>query len=206
VLSAASVASSLAQVYSVNAVGYVNVVIPPGFSLIANPLDNKTGNKVPDLFPTVPNGTTVYKFDDTTHQFVANNFFFGWNLPNMTLIPGEGVFIYNGTATPVTTTFVGEVMQGGPGTPNATLSNPIPAGFSIRASQVPQKGILDTELKFPVSNGDTVYRFDNALNTFVAHNYFFGWNIVPTNNVAEAFFVNKASAANWTRDFSVNTP
>src|SRR5256712_14189141 len=112
VLSAAGVASSLAQVYSVNAVGYVNVVIPPGFSLIANPLDNKNGNKVPDLFPSVPNGTTIYKFDDASKLFVANNFFFAWNIPTMTLVPGEGVFIYNGTSTPATNTFVGEVMQG----------------------------------------------------------------------------------------------
>src|SRR6266498_630491 len=204
VLSAAGIGSSLAQVYSVNAVGYVNKTLPPGYSIVANPLDNKNGNLVPALFPSVPNGTSIYKYDSAGGIFVAINFFFGWSIPTMTLVPGEAAFVNNPTATTVTNTFVGEVAQGGPGTPNPTLSNPIPAGFSLKGSQVPQKGQLDTDLKFPVVNGDTVYRYDNAANSFVAHNYFFGWNIPPTNDVAEGFFVNKVAPTTWTRDFNVN--
>ena len=37
-LSAAGIATSMAQVYSANAVGYVNKLIPTGFSMIANPV------------------------------------------------------------------------------------------------------------------------------------------------------------------------
>ena len=37
-----------AQVYSVNAVGYVNKSIPSGFSIVANPLNNGD-NKVSDV-------------------------------------------------------------------------------------------------------------------------------------------------------------
>ena len=36
-LAAAGVVSSMAQVYSVNSVGYVNLTLPNGFSMIANP-------------------------------------------------------------------------------------------------------------------------------------------------------------------------
>ena len=209
VLSVAGAAASFAQaVYSVNAVGYVNKVIPPGYSMIANPLNNTAanGNTVAVLFPSVPNGTSIFKYDESTHLFVGNSYLFAWSNPNMTLVPGEGAFINNPTTTAFTNTFLGEVAQGGPGTPNPTLSNPIPQGFSIRSSQVPQKGQLDTDLKFPVANGDSIFQFDNASGSYVGHGYLFGWaGTPPTNDVAEAFFVNKVSATTWTRDFTVNT-
>ena len=50
-LMAASAASASAQtVYSVNAVGFVNVVFPSGFSIASNPLEGAT-NTVAALFP-----------------------------------------------------------------------------------------------------------------------------------------------------------
>jgi uncharacterized membrane protein len=52
----------MAQVYSVNAVGYVNVAVAKGYNLIANPLNNQGGNKVSVLMPTAPNGTTFFKY------------------------------------------------------------------------------------------------------------------------------------------------
>ena len=39
-LSAAGIASSMAQVYSVNAVGYVNTPLVTGFNLISNPAEH----------------------------------------------------------------------------------------------------------------------------------------------------------------------
>ena len=65
VLSAAGLASSLAQgaVYSVNAVGYVNLTVPAGLSLIANPLD-ATDNTIANVLK-VPAGTQIYKFNGT---------------------------------------------------------------------------------------------------------------------------------------------
>merc|ERR1712078_401580 len=52
-----------AQVYSVNAVGYVNKSIPAGFSIVANPLNNGD-NKVADVFGANPGSLTVYRFGD----------------------------------------------------------------------------------------------------------------------------------------------
>ena len=52
-----------AQVYSVNAVGYVNKSIPAGFSIVANPLNNGE-NKVADVFGANPGALTVYRFGD----------------------------------------------------------------------------------------------------------------------------------------------
>jgi hypothetical protein len=184
-------ATSMAQVFSVNAVGYVNVNAPQGFSMIANPLNNG-GNKLSELLPSVPLGTSVFKFNSTTSQFESSTFIAAW-IPDLTLNPGEGAFI--NLDAPTTLTFVGEVPQG-------ELSNPIPAGFSIRASIVPQKGALDTVLGFPGALGDTVYFFRGgayASSTFIG-------TFVPAAepNVGESFFVNKAEPATWTRTFSVN--
>ena len=193
-----AVASSTAgaQVYSVNAVGYVNKTIPTGFSIVANPLI-AADNKISTLFPSVPDGTIVYKFNTATAQFTANNYFFGWSDAAQELVPGEGAFVYNPGA-PFTVTFVGDVSTG-------SLSTAVPAGFSLVGSKVPQSGALDSVLGFPVNDGDIVYRYDNAANQYVAHNYFFGWNIVPNIQVAEGFFAyNPGSAKTWTRNFSVN--
>src|SRR5437773_11497511 len=64
-LSAAGVATSMAQVFSVNAVGYVNKIIPKGnkLALISNPLDAGAGNNtIGNLFKGAQDGTQVYKF------------------------------------------------------------------------------------------------------------------------------------------------
>src|SRR5947207_7701785 len=135
---AAGAVSSMAQsnVYSLNVVGYVNASIAGGgtsgkFQMIANPL-NTTNNTVASLLPAPPDGTTLFKWTGTA--FVSTTFFLGaWSDGTFTLNPGEGGIVQS--SAPFTNTFVGEVMQG-------SLANPYPAGFSIKASQVPQAGTL----------------------------------------------------------------
>lgn len=196
---AASAASSLAQtVYSVNAVGFVNLEFPPGFSIASNPLDGAT-NTVVALFPaTTPNGSTVFKFNPATGGFTSSTFFFGtWDDPTMTLVPGEGFFFRNTAATTFTNTFVGNVKQG-------TLVTPLAAGFTLVSSQVPQSGLASTDLGLPIGNGDTVFLFRN--NNYVSSTFFFGtWDSgEPVINVGEGFFTRRSSSGNWTRTFSVN--
>jgi len=203
-LSAVGLGTSMAQVYSVNAVGFVNVTIPKGaFLIIANPLDAGSGNNtVAKLFPNVPDGFTVYKYTPGT-GYSINSFALGdWADPNQTLLPGEGAFVLNSDpANDVKITFVGEVMQG-------ALSTALPAGLSIASSKVPQAGVLDTDLGFPSAEGDTVYRFARLDNPagYAIYSYTFGaWAPkTPSIDVAEGFFVSKAAQVNWTRTFSVN--
>lgn len=114
----------------------------------------------------------------------------------MTLNPGEGAFISNPTAEAFNALFVGEVKQG-------SLSTTLTQGFQIVASQVPQSAALDTELGFPVAEGDVVYQFDNATGGYTISAYEFGEWAAPVPAVGEAFFVNKVSAVIWTRDFTV---
>lgn len=195
----------MAQVFSVNAVGYINVAVPPGFSLIANQLNNG-GNTVPTLMPTAPAGTTIYKFNGTGYDIVSfddlDNAWAPAAAANaMTLNPGEGAFIRNPTAAAFNVTFVGEV-------PTGSLSNPIPAGFSIRSSQVPQAGRLTADLGFPGKAGDTIYQFENGaykISTFDDLDN--AWSPAdPAIKVAESFFVRKGAADTWARTFNVNTP
>jgi hypothetical protein len=198
---AAAAAQSTAQtVYSVNAVGFVNINFPPGFTLASNPLEGAT-NTVPVLFPSVPNGTSVFKFDSGTGSYIGSTFLFGsWNNPSMTLVPGEGFFFKNPSATTLTNTFVGNVKQG-------TLATPLAAGFTLVGSQVPQSGLVTTDLGLPIGNAESVFKFDTATQSYTGGSFLFGsWSAPgePSIGVGEGFFVKKNATASWTRTFSVN--
>jgi len=197
---AAGIGASQAQVYSVNAVGYVNLSLPVGWAMIANPL-NGTNNLLSTILPTVPDGAIIYKFNDATQSFEdANTYFagFGW-FPDNTLNPGQGAFVYLPSAA--TLTFVGDVPQG-------NLTNGLPANFSIRSSQVPQAGLISTALGYPPLDGDVVYQWDRVNQRYTdALSYFagFGWfPSEPNVGVGESFFLQRSAGGNWTRNFAVN--
>ena len=117
---AASVISSQAQVYSQNIVGYVNQILPAGFSTIANPLDNSTGASATNLFDTTSGGNDGSVLLTWTGSSFAQAVFdsskssgFSDNggivtLPAPTLAPGKG-FFFNNQAPVFTNTFVGTV-------------------------------------------------------------------------------------------------
>lgn len=190
-----------AQVYSVNAVGYVNATLVPKLNLVANPLNAGTGNNVlSKVLVGVPDNTAVFKFNGTGYD--AANYLEalgGWDT-DLALAPGEGAFVQIPGTADVKVTFVGEVMQG-------TLSNPLPAGLSIKSSMVPQSGGLSAVLGFPAADQDTVFMWDKTAQGYVAYNYLDalgGWDTEPTPAVGEAFWVKKSAASTWTRTFSVN--
>lgn len=207
-VSAVGAATSMAQVYSVNAVGYVNKTIPAnGFAMISNPLTAAT-NTIDALFAGVPNGTQIYKYtpgtgyasgtyDDLDGSFGA----FGATQ----LLPGEGVFVRNPGGTPLTVTFVGEVPQG-------NLTVPMVAGFQIVSSKVPQAGTA-ADLKFPskaadgLTAGDQVYKFNPTSQSYDTATYDDlddNWDKPVSFDVGEAVFVKLAKPVTWTRQFSVN--
>ncbi len=197
---AATAASSLAQtVYSVNAVGFVNLNFAPGFSIASNPLDGAT-NTVAVLFPSVPNGTSVFKFDTALGQYTGTTFLFGnWGNPTFSLVPGEGFFFKNPGATTITNTFVGNVKQG-------TLVTSLGAGFTLVGSQVPQAGLVTTDLGLPIGNAESVFKFDAATQQYTGATFLFGnWGGggEPSVAVGEGFFVKKNASASWSRTFSV---
>ncbi len=198
-IGAVGIAASNAQVFSVNAVGYVNLDLPAGFSMIANPL-NGTNNNLSTILPDVPDGSSLLKWNATSQSFEDANVFIGgvgW-VPDATLNPGEGAFINLPAAA--TLTFVGEVPQG-------DLSVSIPQNFSIVSQLVPQTNGLST-VDFPAADGDSVLFWDRAGQVYKdAIVYIGGVGWVPEDPspaVGESFFVNKVAPATWTRTFTVN--
>jgi len=222
-LSAAGLATSMAQVYSVNAVGYVNVTVPAhGYAILGNPL-NGTNNSVNTIL-SLPNGydgSTIYRFDPTLQAYQDSISWiegFGWispSDPDPTINPGEGFFFQNGGNATINITFVGEV-------PSGTLHNPVQGGnkYSIRSSIVPKGlklgnvGVANT-LGFPADDGDTVYIFNAATQQYLdSYSYIGGYGWVsgsdpdvdgPVIPVAGGFFSQKsAPTRDWVQSFSVN--
>jgi hypothetical protein len=208
-LTVAAIAAVQAQtpVYSVNVVGYHKVVIPHGFTMIANQV-NGTNNTVAALFQTPPLGTTIYKFAGASFQSFQYDDFgspigITW-FPNgnATLNPGEGAFVYNPSSA-YTNTFAGEVLVG-------SITNNLPAGFTIRSSGLPQGGALGSALNFPAAQGDTIYRFNGSSYNSFSYDFVpptfttLGWfPSEPSLGVGESFFVFKTSNTDWVRVFSV---
>lgn len=196
-LGVASIAATMAQATSVNAVGYVNKEIGMGYNLITNPL-SMGNNTVAELIPTAPDGTEVLVFRDggytsTTYVAVLSS----WTNPALTLPVGEGFFV-NNPGDAVTVTFIGAVLQG------ADTNKTVPAGLSMQGSLVPQGGMLGTDLGFPGGDGDTVYSWNGT--GWVTHSYsdlLGGWLSQPTLAVGDAVFVDKAATSPWERDFVI---
>jgi hypothetical protein len=189
---------------SSNIVGYVKLNLRPKFNLIANQLDNGSGNKVVDLFKApLPENFAVSKY--TGSSFVTISFVDGqWEGDDLALSlnPGEGVFV-NNTGAASTVTFVGEVKTG-----SSTVALAADK-FSIISSVIPQQLKLDVASGFPAAEGDQVSRYTGA--SFLTDSIVDGaWEgdsagEAPTVQVGEAFFVkNAGAAAAWTRTFTVN--
>jgi len=190
VLGAVGIATASAQVTSVNAVGYVNKSLDAGLSLIANPLSNG-GNKVSEVIPSAPIGTTIFLFDANT-GFTVSQFVGIWS-EDVELPVGTGFYLQLPEAA--TITFVGEVLQGD------ASNKAVPAGLSIQGSNVPKAGTF-TELSFPAEVGDVVYTFDGT--AFEPTTFLGVWAPTePALGVGDAVFVDKASAGNWNQDFSI---
>jgi hypothetical protein len=203
----------MAQVFSVNAVGYVNKKVPGGgkLALISNPLDAGPGNNtIANLFKGVPARTQIYKFNaagtgyDIAEYDDIDNAFLPASAAALEVKPGEGVFVKNNSAAEITITFVGEVMQG-------TVVNQLPAGLSIRSSIVPQAGPIDT-LGLVGAAKDQFYKFDVTAQAYVIWDFDdidnawikAGVASVPAVDVGEAFFYRSNVPKTWTRTFSVN--
>jgi hypothetical protein len=203
-VAAAGIASVEAQsnVYSVNVVGYYNVTVPAGGLKLVGVSLSSTNTSLSTLFKTVPDGTQFFKWTGTTFQsslFEDLGEGGSWSV-DLPLLPGQGGFVKNNTANPLTVTFVGEVSQG-------SLTNPVPSGFEVEASLVPQAGAVNTVLGLPVVDGDQVFKWTGAgYTSYLYEDLGDGgtWNpSQPTLEVGEAVFSRKTTGVNWVRNFTV---
>jgi hypothetical protein len=224
-LTALGSAAVMAQtnVYSLNAVGYINVTLQPGYNMVANQLSSGTntiGNILNDATGQYDHlaiskwngsGFTSDTANSATSPF-ANNWLNGGTI---TMNPGEAAWLKWTNTAPVTITFVGTVPQG---TLTTTLTGP--NAFNMVSSQVPQAGDLATDLGFTNFNqGDTIYVFNPTNQKYTTYNYNtntgnsgFGGNFTgntgdPVLQVGQGFWYKTSATAPttaWTRTFSVN--
>jgi len=205
-LTAAGALSSMAQVYSVNIVGYINLNIPTGFSMIANQLNATPDNTLATILPNVAENTTIFQFNGVGYnisQFSADNP--GWSNPAMAVNPGEGVFIsvdpqFAPSGQPVT--LVGDV--------KLVSTVPVPNGFSVASSALPITDTLDN-LGFPSRENDQVFFFDNATKSYKIFQFSAdnpGWAPSnPTPAIGQSFFLSGDGSfgppRSWSRTFNV---
>jgi hypothetical protein len=201
---------------SPNIVGYVNLTLKAGFTLIANPLNN-TNNLLDTILPldVTADGTTITRFNPATQNWETPDTFYyglGWMDQNIVsssvpLAPGEGAFITVPQDTVVT--LVGEAPQG-------ILVNPLPAGFSAQASIAAVAGQVGAApwLGVPAGHGDQIFIFDPAAQAYKSvytYSTSGGWSSANSDDpgplgpfipVGTGFFYRNVGAArNWTQHF-----
>ena len=184
---------SLAQLYSENIVGYINLTVQPGLNLIVNQL--RSIDDLSYFMPSVPDGTVVFRFNPVTQSYQNGVTFLagiGWypssgNTNDLVKrIPvGEGFFLHIPAGSGFTNlTFVGEVVL--------VSDLPLPWNYSLKGSVVPQADSLDN-LGFPAAPGDRVYQWDVALQRFRIPSVFSdsnGWQPdQPRVRVGEGFLL-----------------
>jgi hypothetical protein len=225
-LSAAGLVTSMAQVFSVNAVGYVNQTVPPGgYAILANPLNGNPDNNLNTILPLADEfvGTSIYRFNPTTQNYRDTMVWVpgpGWlasDPSDLIVAPGEGFFVQNVSGSPLNITFVGEV-------PGGTTHNTILAmgKYQIRSAIVPRGQAigwvgLANSLEFPAATGDSLFIFDPTIQNYkdtVVYVEGPGWLSSdyppegPTINPGTGFFVQKTeesvASRDWQMTFSVN--
>jgi len=200
-----SLATANGDVLSVNVVGYVNITLPPGLSLIANPL-YYTNNSLSLWLQQPPAGSQVYKYTAENGYEVST--FDGiegrWTNPDLQVPIGTGFFFSNPSDTAITQTFVGEVLQG-------YLTNSLPAGYSTKGSLVPISATL-SQHSIPGKPGDELRTFTNdllgggAYNVSVYDADLQSWVPDLVLAVGQGFWIYKQEPEDWVRFFSVNGP
>ena len=212
---AAGAASSQAQsnVYSLNVVGYVNVVCSNGFTMVNNPLvpsNSQVGTLLKDNANggTVPAGSALFVYVNGSYVINLNDEFGGgWDNASQTITNGQGFFFQNNSGSTTTLTFVGEVPQG-------ALTNSLRPGFNMVGSKVPQAAFLD-DLGLSSQGGDAVYKYENGnFRIYLKDEFDASWSssaidfdVVkgPTLAVGQAMFYFRSDAVGtptWVRNFT----
>jgi hypothetical protein len=199
-LASVSVMAQATNVYSLNAVGYINVVCPPGFNIVTCPLletpDNTigtvlnnannalTGNDVYFWAPGVGYSEDIAKTVGTNLRAGQTPNANGWSFNGTNIAaPGVGFWFDNTGGTAITLTFVGTV-------PAGPITNTLVGGFNLVGSVVPLPAGADivTNSLSGFTNynlGDTVYTYNplnppaTAYSEFVSgsgRGYGFGYN------------------------------
>jgi hypothetical protein len=205
-LGSVSLMAQSTNVYSLNAVGYINVTIPPNYSIISCPLIASPDNTLNTLLSNTNGAYKGFKFypfvngaygasDTATATKWAGG-------GTETLSPGQAAFIFNPGAA-VTATFVGTVPSGG--------TNALIPGYNLVSTILPVTGALNAGLMdFTNSvNPDKAYTFDPVAQGYTTFSTKPNGQFVtpPTfTNIGTGFFYFNAQATtnnDWVENFTV---
>jgi hypothetical protein len=208
---AVGVASSMAQTYSMNIVGYVNTPILAGYNLLVAPVSPNTTNNAEAILPSLTSGDQVLVW---TGGGYAVDFYNGpgdWfdggtfsPISEPVLHPGQG-FFYQNNGSRKTNTFTGTVQL----TNTVALSG----GYSLVGSTVPiGASIESTNFNIPFASGDQVLVWTGggyAVDFFNGPGDWYDGGTfspiaVPTLSVGQGiFYQNNGSAKNWTENVTI---
>jgi len=199
----------MAQVYSLNIVGYVNVPVPSGYSILANPLSAGVTNGANEIMTPI-DGEQILTWNGAGYDYVSYDVGFGgWidadfnpSVPP-SLPPGKGFFFFNPGAS-ATVTFVGQVVP----SPGVTNSLNLPSGYSLVGSPLPATvtDITTAPIRLPLIDGLQMLEWGGAAYIYSSYDIGFGGWIDADFNPKAApgytvgtgfFFYNPGAAAPW---------
>jgi hypothetical protein len=211
-LGSVSLMAQSTNVYSLNVVGYVQVVLPAGYTIVSCPLISSPDNTLATLFNNSTGTYKGWKFyfftggqgytqidvgEKTGYQDGGTN----------TINPGQAIFVQNTGTTTVTNIFVGTV-------PTGSLTNTLSVGYNLVSSILPSSGDIATNSLTLLTNGhsgDTVYVYSTNGYSSPGGIYKFGakgvWQTDPVvPSVGEGFFYENVSTAaeSWVENYSVS--
>jgi hypothetical protein len=183
-------------------VGYVNVALQPGLTLLCNPLEPGA----PGLGAILggPDGTVVYRWNYTNQSYaqagtrVAG---LGWisagvtNDTNVVIAVGEGFWVESPTAW--TNTFIGELVS-------SPATNPIYANYNLLGCKIPIGGSFtntgSNAVNFPSLSSDQVWKWNGSFSNYTRGPS--SWNPAPPSiNVGEGVLISRSPAnatqSNW---------
>jgi hypothetical protein len=220
-----SVSVHAQNVYSLNAVGYINVTLSPGFNIVACPLiatdpSGLNDNTISNLLGPNTNGQykkwQIYNWNPTATPptFVQESGTpSGWlNGGTNTIAPGQAVWIQNpSNGVSPTVTFVGTV-------PTGTLTNPIYPGYNLVGSIVPASGDMLTNSIMLLTNSvtptkkDQIYTWNPLSSNFTQYGaagspatWVVGGDPVLPNVGTGFWYESQSTATNyWVENYTVN--
>jgi hypothetical protein len=208
---AVGVASSMAQIYSQNIVGYVNTPILTGYNLLVAPVSPNTTNNAEAVLPSLSSGDVLLVWTGGGYAVEYFNGPSDWYDGNFNpisqpvLLPGQGFFYQNNFGATKTNTFVGTVQ----------LSNTVAlvTGYSLAGSTAPiAASIESTNYNIPFASGDVVLVWTGggyAVEYFNGLGDWYDGNFnpipVPTLSLSQGFFYqnNRGSSVNWNENVIV---
>jgi len=213
-LGSVSLMAQSTNVYSLNAVGYINVTIEPGYNIVSCPLIASPNNAISNLL----NNSTgefkkwqFYSWSPSAGTYTQDTGVgSAWGSGGSeTLNPGQAAWLFNPSNTPVTVTFVGTV-------PSGSLTNTLaPSSFNLVSSILPTSGDIVTNslMNFTTEvKKDQVYVWTPGTSLTSPGSYtqytavasgFPTHPVLPTVGTGFWYFNSTNVANNWVENFSV---